>query len=224
MPREITYTPFVESNYSPRYQFDYETAVIRDTKYSRDIEAKAKRGGPVYYRLVPADGSAAHHVLALHVFGEDAPILDLRSEFDPVDFNERYDFDFEAHTVTAVNGRPMSLVNRKGWKHYFLRDNTGRRVAVTHAEIRDFAKDRTEWEVPAPKGSRTVKGTFPDLAFTRDGNVWRVKSDRPLIRPERILLASQKDGLYVLTSASGRDHRITRASVQALFKSPAHLQ
>lgn len=222
-----SYVKFQQATYEPRYQFDRESVTIHDTKYRREIEAKAKRGGPSYYRLVRPDG-VADHVLASEIFGEDAPILNYKSEFDPVDFNDRYDFDWAAHSVSTVSGKPMTLANRNGWKHYFLRNNDGRRVAVTPAEIRDYAAGRELWEVPLPPRARTAKGPFPNLAFTPDGKVWIVRSTTPIIRPVPVAIDTPGDSdettFYRLTGASGTPYKIARSEIKKIFKSPKHIQ
>ncbi len=222
----------------PRYEFDYEAQTIYDTKFKRKIVASCKRGGEPHFRIVNKD-DVATHVLVSEIFGEEAANVAFETDFDPIEFADRYHFDLTTTPATitckprkgAKAGALMKLYSPNGWDHWFLRNNEGRRVYVTPAElVQSF--DRDIWEVGPPKGSKTVLPLFPDYAFTRDGRVWRIRSREVLLSPEPVPLdevpcpgaspeKSDEESIYRLHSPTGnnRYYRFTRASIKEIFKS-----
>jgi len=225
------FVPFGEGDF-PRYTFDYDNRVIRDTKFSRDLVAGCKRGGRPYYRLVNSLDEAVH-VRAEDIFGEDAnEDISVDSDFDPMEFSSRYAFNFPEGAVLRKpgkgpkSGEPMTLLSPCGWKHYLLTRNDGVRVRVTPAEIRKF-ESCTDWVVNPPEGARVFDHIFPGYAFTPSGEVFRIRSKKPLLAPEPVPVDRvadpgspnpDRETAYRMMSKSGEVHIFTRASIKELFR------
>ena len=216
-----TFSKFKPSEYD-RYTFDAAAHVVHDSKFSRDIVPKVKRGGQPYFRLVTAAGPT-NHVLAKDIFGE-VHNLPANSDFAPADYADRYDFDFKKGSVKRLPGRgpssgsAMTLLSPHGWDHYYLTRNDGHRIKVTPAEIKEYAVDRTAWVVDVPKGGRVV-GQFPCHAFMPNGTVVKIISANPLIRPKTVHPEKHpEDWVYPLKSEMGTMHRFTRTAIKQLFK------
>lgn len=228
------FIPFDETRYGDRYEFDYEGNTIYDTKFKRVLVAGCKRGGRPYYRLVDAEDEATH-VRAEDIFGASAnDDVSWDSDFDPADFADRYDFDFDTPAVIGRGskgqkaGEPLTLRSPNGWRHWFLTRNDGQRVRVTPAEVIK-AGQRDEWVVPAPKGSITLK-IFPNHAFLKDGTIVRIRRDhdgdhplKPLLRPEPLAVSAFPDPgtpnpdahtFYEIRSSSGQLHKFSRQSIK----------
>lgn len=221
----------------PRYKFDYEAETIYDTKFKRNIVASCKRGGEPQFRIVDKDDEANHASVA-DIFGEEAAEVDFETDFDPVDFADRYHFDLTTTPASitckprkgAKAGAQMKLYSPNGWDHWFLRNNEGRRVYVTPAELAQ-SFDRDIWEVEPPKGSKTILPLFPDYAFTPDGLVWRIRSREVLLSPAPVPLdevpcpgtkpeKADEESIYRIHSPTGRKkyYRFTRASIKEVFQ------
>jgi|TARA_R110000824_G_scaffold4310_4_gene20839 hypothetical protein len=203
----------------PRYTLFPGEGRLYDNKFKRDLSAQARRGSPPYFRVVD-EGGEAFHIPALSLFDDDIAddLVDITSDFEPQDFNDRYTFNIEAGTVTKrTSGKSPKLQTSNDWNRYFLTRNCGKRVSVSPTEIRNLFT-REEWRVSPPIGSRVFK-IFPNHAFTKEGKVFKVISKDPIHEPRPLIPISLPNGeyLYKIKSSTGQEHRFTRTAIKAVF-------
>lgn len=130
----------------------------------------------------------------------------MRSEFDPAEFDERYDFkDGRVHRKGS-NRRLVHHVNpRTGYAFYRLTRNDGKRVSIS----KEIVSGSVEKVGDLYYVSRTPKDTttnteFPAYAFDHKHKViWRVAFAAP--RRKYVRVTPNKVGKVKLRDFSGRD-------------------
>ncbi len=212
------FSPFSAYEFA-RYTIDRDAGSVFDTKFKRYLVAIQKRGHQPFFRLVDDEG-VARHVEAREIFSEEVveELMRTESDFEPSDFL-RYEFDLNEGTAKSrASGKPMTLIDQNGWRHYYLTRDDGKRVRVTPAEIKRLA-DRERWEVKPPKDA-IVHRLFPTVAFTPEGKVVRISSSRYMVEPRPVVPADRTEGgelVYELRSTTGKTHRFLSHAIKALF-------